>query len=75
MFVFVFEEVLTDYTHGMAVIVARSVERAQQIARTEFAHNKTMEEFLEEEPGFMGPTARFPTGGVEEQIRYVFGGG
>ena len=74
MFVFVFEDVLIDYTAGMAVIVARSVERAQEMAREEFGRHRTMEKFLEEEPGFMGPTARFPTQGAEEQIRFVFGG-
>ena len=75
MFVFVFEDVLIDYTAGMAVIVARSLTRAQEIARIEFGRHDSMEEFLKEEPGFKEPSAQFPTQGVEEQIRYVFGGG
>ena len=78
MFVFVFEDVLIDYSAGMAVIVASDLQRAQQMAYEKFSGRESLEQFLasEDGAGFDKPTAQFRTDDDEaEQIKYVYGGG
>lgn len=78
MFVFVFEDVLIDYSAGMAVIVANDLQRAQVMAYEKFGGRESFEQFLasEEGAGFNKPAAEFRTDNSEaEQIKYVYGGG
>lgn len=79
MKMFVFEGVLTDWTSGMAVIAAKSLEHAQQLAFAEFGldyKNETLADFLKREDGFMEATW-YPLGkGVEAGVlHHVYGGG
>lgn len=79
MFLYVFENVLEDYTAGMAIIAAESLEDAQKIAFDNYAWHgdNSVEEFLDSQAGF-----RFATG-VYELAEYqkpgvahcVWGGG
>jgi hypothetical protein len=81
MFLYVFENVLEDYTAGMVIIAAESLEDAQKIAFDNYAQDwhdeNTVEEFLDNQAGF-----RFATG-VYELAKYqkpgvvhcVWGGG
>lgn len=78
MFVFVFEDVLIDYSAGMAVIVANDLQRAQKMAYEKFGVRESYEQFMasEDGAGFAKPTAEFRTDDFEEeQIKYVYGGG
>ena len=79
MFIFVFEDVLTDYTSGMAVIAAESLRQAQELAHAEFGGRfDTLEQFLEDDDGegFRRETACYPTQGVSAGVlHYVYGGG
>lgn len=79
MQIYVFEDVLCDYTRGMAVIAAESLEQAQALAFKEFGWHDTLEEFLERggESGFQRPTGVYPMlepvpAGV---LHHVHGGG
>ena len=77
MFIFVFEDVLCDYTSGMAVIAAESLRHAQELAHAEFgARFNYLEDFLNEEDGFRDAVAQYPTQGVPAgALHYVYGGG
>jgi hypothetical protein len=80
MKMFVFEEVLWDYTSGMAVIAAESLEQAQQLAYEEFNYNcnwrkETFEEWLKSS-NFHRCEGEYEVVGVEAGIKhYVYGGG
>ncbi len=80
MYVFVFEGVLQDWSFGMAVIVAESLERAQQMAWERFTcrcDGMSFENWLshEDNEGFLEPKASYPTSAEEEALHYVYGGG
>lgn len=80
MQVFVFENVLTDFTPGMAVIVANDLTRAQEIAMNEFpdwrTHHRDLEIWLanSENQGWRSPVASYPTSAQDEDFHYVYGG-
>ena len=76
MNIYVFGNVLEDYTPGQAVIAAETLEQAQALACEKFGFGDTVENFLAEEPGFCMPTGTYPTSGVEAGVlHYVYGGG
>lgn len=77
MFIFVFEDVLSDYTGGMAVIAAESQRHAQELAHAEFGRRfDKLEEFLNEEAGFLQEVSCYPTQGVPAGVlHHVYGGG
>lgn len=79
MHVFVFEGVLQDWSFGMVVIVAESLERAQRMAWKRFPRGDSMsfENWLshEDNEGFLEPEASYPTSAEEEALHYVYGGG
>lgn len=76
MNVFIFKDVLHDYTAGMAVIVAENLTRAKQMAFDEFSyHDDTMAVFLDKEYGFKVPVASLPTTETIEHMHFVYGGG
>lgn len=78
MKMFVFEDVLHDYTSGMCMIVAESLEQAQKLAFECFGDDwrkQTFEEFRKES-GFGSCEGEYAVEGVEEGIKhYVYGGG
>lgn len=75
MYLFVFENVLSDYYHGIAVIAAKSCSRAIEIAVDEFGgQHKTLREKYRTE--FLNGTVKqFKVSGVKEEgvISYVHG--
>ena len=78
MKMFVFDNVLHDYTSGMCMIVAESLEQAQRLAFERFARpswrKRTFEEFREES-GFGSCQGEYEVQGVEAGIKhYVYGG-
>jgi len=81
MKVFVFGSVLADYTSGMAVVVAETLKRAQEIAMEKFWNNwgnqRDLKSWLrkEENKGWRKPIASYPTSAKKENIHYVWGGG
>jgi hypothetical protein len=78
MNLYVFQEVLSDYTSGMAIISAETLEQAQQIAYTEFswAEDADVSGFLTREPGFRVPVATYSVGSdVVAGVRHVIWGG
>ena len=54
MNMYVFEDVLQDYTSGMVVIAAEDLLEAQMFAYEEFNYRKdfTLADFLEQQAGF-----------------------
>lgn len=80
MNLYVFENVLTDYSDGMVIIAEWTLEDAQAIAFQEYAQpwrEDTLEQFLNRESGFQIPAGVYPlaesiTPGVVHQ---VYGGG
>ena len=77
MFVFVFEDVLVEYSAGMAVVVAKDLKRAQEMVWKEFDGRGSVEEFLVSEKGcgFEKASVKFRVGDDEvEQMKYVYGG-
>ena len=80
MNLYVFEEVLTDYTDGMVMIAEHTLEDAQAIAFEQFGHkwrDNTLEEFLQNQEGFRVPTGVYP---LAENVKpgvlhFVYGGG
>lgn len=78
MKMFVFEDVLHDYTSGMCMIVAESLEQAQKLAFERFGDDwrkQTFEEFREQS-GFGSFEGEYEVQGVEAGIKhYVYGGG
>lgn len=77
MNIFVFENVLYDYTGGMAVIAANDLQEAQMYAFKEFGDHPSLADFLEVEPDFNTPAGTYPAGeGVNPGVlHYVHGGG
>lgn len=75
---YVFEGVLTDYTDGIAMIAAETLEQAQDFARAEFSSCKTVAAFLAHRAvgGFEAPAAVYwAVGGAEPGVRhFVYGG-
>ena len=78
MKMFVFEEVLPDYTSGMALIAAETLDQAQQIAYATFYlswQEQTFEEWLKSS-GFHTCSGIYEIGDVKAGVRhYVYGGG
>ena len=76
---FVFEDVLWDYTSGMVVIAAEDLQEAQVIAFKEYNYRKeyTLADFLEQQPGFKLATGMYTlaTGGIKGVLHSVHGGG
>lgn len=71
MNLYIFEDVLFDYTGGMVAIAAYSVEGALEIAREKYG-----DYCLENEEGWRKPTAVYAVGpGVEAGIRHECWGG
>ena len=77
MFIFVFENVLTDFTSGLVVIAAESLRQAQELAYAEFGYRwETVEQFLNDDEGFRREAACYPTQGVAAGVlHHVYGGG
>lgn len=77
MYMFVFDDVLQDYTSGMALISASDLESAQQIAFKRFGCSSTLEKFLDSDPGFRKPVGQYPLPSDTEPgvMHYVYGGG
>ena len=74
---FVFEEVLQDYTDGMAMVVAETLEEAQAFAFQEFAWGGlSMAEFMER-GSWAEPTGVYPLGEdvAKGVAHHVYGGG
>ena len=75
MFIYVFEDVLIDYTAGLVVIRAESLEQAQELARVEFGRWDSMDKFLANEDGFVTPAGCYPVPYDEARVlHYVYGG-
>ena len=74
MFVFVFEDVLEDYTPGMAVVVAPNLERAQELMWARCWGFDDVAKFLEKNSGFKNPTGQYPTTSTEEGTHVCYGG-
>lgn len=62
MNLYVFEDVLQDYTSGMVVLAAADLAGAQAVAFAQYNHRRdyTLADFLVEEPGFQKPTGVYP---------------
>ncbi len=73
MNIYVFEDVLTDYTSGMAVVSAESLEQARELVLKEiFGGNTGM---LNDDLGFTKPTGVYPTTAAAPGVlHYVYGG-
>jgi hypothetical protein len=80
MKMFVFEDVLVDYTAGIAMIVAEDLAAAQTFAYEEFGDFERhrgidLAGFLERQEGFAAPAGKYDVVGVEPGIKhYVYGG-
>ncbi len=72
--VFVFEDVLKDWTSGQVVAVARDLTRAQELIAAE-CHERTAESLVAWDYGFAQPTAVYPTTASEERVHICWGGG
>jgi hypothetical protein len=59
---FVFEDVLWDYTSGMVLIAAEDLQEAQVIAFEEYNYRKDnlLADFLEQQSGFQEPSGVYP---------------
>jgi len=78
MNLYVFQEVLTDYTSGMAIIAAETIEQAHQIAYAEFSwsEDEDIPAFLTRESGFRVPVETYSVGSdVVRGVRHVVWGG
>ena len=79
MFIYVFEDVLQDYTSGMVVIAAEDLQEAQVIASKEFNWKKqiTLADFLEQQPGFKVASGMYTlaSDGIKGVLHSVYGGG
>lgn len=76
---FVFEDVLWDYTSGMVLIAAEDLQEAQVFAFNEFNYRKeyTLADFLEQQAGFKDPAGVYPlaAGANKGVLHSVHGGG
>lgn len=70
MQMFVFEDVLYDYTAGMVVIAAENLERALELARGQYGCT------VDAETGWQRPTGVYGASGIEREgiLHEVFGG-
>ena len=77
MKLYIFEDVLCDWTSGMAVIAANTLKQAQDYAFKEFGYSDTVELFLQREgEGFNVPTGIYQTQDAEHGTKhYVYGAG
>jgi hypothetical protein len=80
MNMYVFEDVLWDYTSGMVVIAAEDLVEAQAIAFKEFNYRKenTLADFLEQQAGFKEARGEHPLAAGFNQVgilHAVYGGG
>jgi hypothetical protein len=79
MNMYVFEDVLWDYTSGMVVIAAEDLVEAQVIAFEEYNYRKgdTLADFLEKQGGFNKADGVYPlAAGVNKGVLHsVHGGG
>lgn len=79
MNMYVFEDVLWDYTSGMVVIAAEDLVEAQVIAYEEYNYRKddTLADFLEKQGGFALAAGVYPLApGVNKGVLHsVHGGG
>jgi hypothetical protein len=70
MNLYVFEDVLVDYTPGMAMVAGENYEDAVELARDQFG------DLIEEEEGWKRPVAVYPVTGVKAGVKhYMHGGG
>jgi hypothetical protein len=80
MKLFVFEDVLVDYTSGMVMIAADTLEEAQVLAFEEFHRDwddeTTFADLCKREPGWVSPTGVYETDNkVSGILHTVWGGG
>ena len=79
MFIYVFEDVLRDYTSGMVVIAAEDLQEAQVFASQEFNWGEeiTLADFLEKQPGFKLATGMYAlaSDGIKGVLHTVYGYG
>jgi hypothetical protein len=81
MKLFVFEDVLVDYSSGMVMIAANSLEEAQALAFDEFHRDydddeTTIADLCKREPGWASPTGVYETDNkVSGILHTVWGGG
>lgn len=78
MNIYIFENVLSDYTAGMAVIAAESLIQAQELAHREFGWTaSSVEDFVQRNSGWQEAASTFAvTGNVKAGIlHHVYGGG
>ena len=59
---YVFEDVLWDYTSGMVLIAAEDLQEAQMLAFEEYNYRKgnTLADFLEQQTGFQNAAGVYP---------------
>ena len=76
---YVFEDVLWDWTSGMVLIAAEDLQDAQQIAYQEYNYRKDniLEDFLEQQGGFKEAAGVYPLapGANKGVLHSVHGGG
>lgn len=74
MNLYIINEVLYDYTDGMVVIAAASLERARLLFRAKFGDDRALEEFDESIASGAYKTLQV-VGQPEGVVSYVYGGG
>ena len=74
MNLYIINEVLYDYTDGMVVIAAASLERARLLFRAKFGDGRALEEFDESIACGVYKTLQV-VGQPEGIVSYVYGGG
>lgn len=72
MTLYILNEVLSDYTHGMAVIAAPSLERLREIYTEEFEHDVEAFDACMEQGFYQEVKAPYQAEGL---VTYVYGGG
>ena len=71
---YIINEVLYDYTEGMVIIAAASLERARLLFRAKFGDGRVLEEFDESIASGVYRTLQV-VGQPEGIVSYVYGGG
>lgn len=77
MKLFVFEDVLEDYTSGMAVVIAKNLSSARQLCFDKFGYENKISTWLNKnEPGFKKPTQVIEVSETEipRIVSFVYGG-
>lgn len=75
MNLYVFEDVLYDYTSGMVVIAAATFDRAIEIARDKYNYSENID-VIAIEPGWKKPTGIYGAQGIlQEGILHECWGG